>query len=143
VAVVLGAFLWVAPGQRPSPVVEAIVVSSIALFGVQQLWQAGRSSSDAVARLHPFFDPNSLPLEDRLRVFRRQLIIGAIAFPFVSVVTAIELRRLESCAEERVTIWAPLALLYDHFGYWTAVLAPLVAGGILSAVLIARLRRSQ
>jgi hypothetical protein len=141
VAVVLGAFLWVAPGERPSPVLYAIVVSSIALIGVQQLWQAGRTGRDTVAQLHPFLDPNRLPVDERLRVFRRQLIAGAIVFPLISVMTAIQLQRFESCGQERVTLWPPLALLYDHFGYWTAVLAPLVVGVVLSAPLIARLRR--
>jgi hypothetical protein len=143
VAVVLAAFLWVAPGQRPSPVLYAIVISSIALIGVQQLWQARRTGRDASVRRHPFLDPHSLPVDERLRVFRRQLIAGAIVFPLMSVMTAIELQRLESCEQERVTLWVPLALLYDHFGYWTAVLAPLVAGAMLSAFWIARLRRGR
>jgi len=143
VAVVLGAVLWLAPVQSPSPAVYAIVVSSIAVFGVQQLWQARRTVRDAVAKLPPALDPNSLPIDDRLRLFRRQLLIGAIVSPLLSVITAVELQRLESCDGGRVTIWAPLAFLYEYFGYWPAVLAPLVVGGTISTLLIARLRRGE
>jgi hypothetical protein len=138
-AIVLAVFLWIAPGGT-SPIVNTIVILAIGMFGMLQLWRARRTSSDATVRLPPGLDPNSLPIDDRLRLFRRHLILCAVVCPMLSLVTAYDIHRLESGAE-RVSLWMPSAVLYDHFGYWTAVLAPIVFGAIMSVLLIGRLRR--
>jgi hypothetical protein len=139
VAVVLATALWFAPSENMSPVVNTIVVSAIALFGVWQIWLARRTNPSDVARLPEHLDPNRLdrlPPGDRARVLRRYLILAPIAFSLMSAMTAWEIGR----ATERVTLWAPLAFLYDQFGYWPAVLAPLVGGAMVWGGLAVRLR---
>ena len=145
VAVVLATALWFAPSENMSPVVNTIAVSAIAMFGVLQVWLARRTNPSDVARVPEYLDPNRLdrlPPGDRARVLRRYLLLAPVAFPLTSAMTAWEIARLESGAAERVTLWAPLAFLYDQFGYWPAVLAPLVGGAIVSGMLAVRLQHA-
>ena len=50
------------------------------------------------------------------------------AFGFLSIWTWLNLNQLESGADEPVSLWAPIAFLYDVGGYWLALLATPFAG---------------
>jgi hypothetical protein len=71
------------------------------------------------ARKSPEEILDGLPPEKRLRVV---MLVFGIAVISATWFTAYDLLRLESHEVERVRVWAPVALVYDLFGFWPSVL---------------------
>ncbi len=73
---------------------------------------------------------------NELQDLKRTFLFVAISLPLLSIWIAYDLNQLESKAVDDVRILAPIAMLYNHFGYWVAVLALpaftilLLAGGL-------------
>src|SRR5438874_12682865 len=61
----------------------AVAAAVIALFGGVQLWLAGRTPAAAQVRSR-YVDPNALPLPQRIRYFRRMLLLSSLLFPVLS-----------------------------------------------------------
>ena len=133
--------MWLAPFQGLNIGVSAAVVSSIGVYGAVMLWLAGRTPDGTTARVPNVFNLHNLPVDQRRTIVRRQLILGALVWPAASAWIAFDIGRLESGAVEHVDLWAPIAFLYEHLGYWAAVMAMPIAGALLSAALLKRLRR--
>ena len=57
----------------------------------------------------------------QLQDLKRSLLILCIILPALSLWTIYDLNQLESHATDRVSLWAPLAMLYNLGGYWVAV----------------------
>jgi hypothetical protein len=108
-----------------------------ALIGLFNLWRARRSDPDAAVT--PI--PDRAPIPIQISYFRRMLLVSVIAFPILTVWVAYDLRQLETGAVERVTIWAPLVPIYEHFGYWPTVISLPVLGIVCCAVFIYKLRK--
>ena len=133
-------FLWWAPIASASVAVEIAIVIVIGLCGGVQLWLAHRKPPDTrVASLYS--DPNRLPLPDRERYFRRQLLGCALLFPVLSAWIAYELNLLEEGSRSPTPLWFPVRLLYEHFGYWPALLAAPLAGATLLMFWVWKLRQ--
>lgn len=63
-----------------------------------------------------------LPPEKRRPAFRRVLIVGSAGFIYMSVIVAADLLKIENGTVSRVSTWAPVAGIYNSFGFWPAVL---------------------
>jgi hypothetical protein len=85
-------------------------------------------------------DPRTLPLADRIRSHRKAKFVSLVAFPALSALTAWQLYGVEFAGEPETRIWAPLALIYNHLGYWPAVLAPLIVGVVAHETAAYQLR---
>jgi hypothetical protein len=87
---------------------------------------------------------DKLPPEKQTGAVLRLMLIMGLALLPAAAITIYELLRLESDEVESVRVWAPIALLYDLFGFWPAVLfVPFVWGILIIALsmLLFRLRR--
>jgi hypothetical protein len=79
------------------------------------------------------------------QLFRYYLIIMCIvilAFSALSIWVICDLNRLESHEVQSVTVWAPIAALYNAFGYWPAVLATPIFGVFIFGAGLAKMRDS-
>jgi hypothetical protein len=101
------------------------------------LWKARRTPAEATITTVP----DLAPVPEQIQFFRRMLWSSAIAFPVLTVWVAYELHQLESGAEKEVTIFAPLVPVYEHFGYWPAVILSPILGAVCCAVFIHKLRQ--
>jgi hypothetical protein len=139
-ALVSGVFPFV-DETVPKGRINAFVLAGLfVLMGIFNLWRARRTSpSDNVT--HILVTPDLASVPEQTRHFRLMFWLSIVAFPAMTVSIAYELHRLESGAAERVLIWAPISAVYEHFGYWPAVLSLPVLGLIGCIVSIHKLRK--
>lgn len=65
---------------------------------------------------------DDLPIEQRALALRRLMLLFGAAMIVAAGMTAYELVQLEYGGAERVTVWGPVAVLYNALGFWPAVL---------------------
>jgi hypothetical protein len=70
-------------------------------------------------------------------------IIGIVTFPILTALfgglMAYQLMQVESGAAQSVRVWRPVALLYESFGFWPAVLCVPVMGLLLLLAFVWKL----
>jgi predicted lysophospholipase L1 biosynthesis ABC-type transport system permease subunit len=127
IAAAVAAFCWLfwAPFLGSAPFTISLIVVAVGV-GAHQIWLARRTPPTAVIR--SYVDPSTLPPAERRSYMRRQLIGAAVVFPLISLWIWKSLSDLEAHATETVRVWAPIGLIYEHLGYWPAVLATPVLG---------------
>lgn len=108
-------------------------------FGCLLLWLAKRTPADVVVTSNP----NRLPLPQRIRHYKRSLWVTPIAVAAYVGMLAYDLHQLESGAVKQVSIWQPMALLYEHFGYWPTVLCLPTVCLICTVIIWRKLRQAQ
>jgi hypothetical protein len=138
VGAVLAASMILAPYPPSARRTAVVVIVLIVAFGAFQLWLAVHTPDTAVVQ-SSYVDPNTLPMDIRLRYFKRQLLLSFMAFSALSWWSAHQLNQLESGAAETVQLWAPVAFIYEHLGYTAALLATPLVGIIFCAVWINRM----
>ena len=104
-------------------------------WGAFSLWR--HSKLDSTAPVHTIDD---LPLDQRVRTLRRAILIVPIAFTPLAAFVGYELAQVEYGLAQSVRVWAPVAFLYNNFGFWPAVLFVPVAGLLLIMSLAWKLR---
>jgi hypothetical protein len=140
VAAVL-AVCWVwAPLPAPAWVIEVVAVGVIILFGGVQLWQA-RKTPATIRVASRYSDPNRLPLPQRVRYFRAQLLLSSLIFPVISAWMAYDLNRLDAGVVTTTRVWLPVAFMYARLGYWPAVLAVPILGGTIWLFWVFKLKQ--
>ena len=140
VAAALAASLVWAPFPAPAGLPGGVAVGLILLFGGVQLWLA-RTTPMAVRVTSRFSDPNRLPVPQRVRYFRRQLVLGSIFFPVISAWIAYDLSRVEAGATATAWLRSPVGFLYARFGYWPAVLAVPTLGAVICWIWVFKLKQ--
>jgi hypothetical protein len=113
------------------------IVAGCVGAGLVYLWLAQRTPPSETVT---FFPDRAAPAE-QARYHRRMLWVSAVGVPLLSFVTAYELHQLESGATDRVHIWASLALIYEHFGYWPTLISLPLLGVRCCAIFIGKLRK--
>jgi len=83
---------------------------------------------------------DDLPPADFARQTRTAMSIIAGCTILLSAFAAYELAQLEFGFTHTATVWGPVALIYELFGFWPAVLFIPVAGSLVLMVLARRLR---
>lgn len=137
-AVVVPAILAPSSGAKVS--IGFIVAAGaffLALSGYHWLQQT-RTPSDAV-----FYDIRNQPPEEQIRVSKLGLWALLIAGPALSLWTYHDLSSLESGAERSVRVWAPVAMLYNNFGFWPAVACWPVLCGFCAASAFFRIEKAK
>jgi hypothetical protein len=104
-------------------------------WGTFSLWRHSRL--DPTAPVHTIDD---LPLDQRVRTLRRMILIVPIAFTPLAAFVGYEVAQVEYGWAKSVRVWAPVALLYNNFGFWPAVLFVPAAGLLLIMSLAWKLR---
>ena len=144
-AIVLAAALFLAPPQRPVWFVASITLSAIALSGLLLLWFARRTPETETIADPAFLNLQAqifaLPLQERIRYFRRQLVIAVVVFSGLSAWDVHFINGLEAGRAPSIPAWpvTVILFLYSHFGYWSAVLTVPAIGVALCGILVFRL----
>ena len=137
VGVVLIAMPFVA--GRESDLETKVILGLLGLglcgWGAFSLWRHSRLDP---AALVPTID--DLPVDQRIRALRRFMLLVPAAFTPAAALVGYELAQLEYGWAERVSVWAPVAFVYNTFGFWPAVLFIPAVGLLLVIYLAAKLR---
>lgn len=137
IALVLGGIPFVNETDSEGRIISFTFAGFCILMGIFNLWRSRRASpSDTVTKI-----PELTLVPDQARYFRRMFWLSIVVFPAMTVWVAYDLHRLESGVVERIRIWWPASLVYDHFGFWPAVLLLPVIGLICTFVFIYKLRK--
>lgn len=70
--------------------------------------------------------------------YKRMIYFALAAFPALMLITIMDLNDLEGGIVQHVRLWAPIAFLYNHFGYWVTILSIPLAGMIVVFLLFRR-----
>jgi hypothetical protein len=105
-------------------------------FGTVFLWQ--HSKRDPAA---PIQIVDDLPPAEGARQTRNLMWIVGIVLTLGAAFTAYQLAQVASGPARSATVWAPVALMYEMFGFWPAALF-LPAAGLLIILALARKLRA-
>ena len=73
--------------------------------------------------------------EEEAAFYKRLIYFSLAAYPALMFLTVSDLNDLEGGLVQSVRIWAPIAFLYEHFGYWVTILSIPLAGMIVVFLL--------
>lgn len=108
-----------------------LVLLVFVILGTFFVWLASKSFKNMNTAPEETIDPIlTAPKDVQLRYYKRVLILLPIVFGLLSLLTAYELSRLENGTTDHANLWLPLAVLYEHLGYWPTVLASIVLAWI-------------
>jgi hypothetical protein len=132
---VLAMPLFVEPKDIEGVIIVVVLGLGLLGWGTFSLWR--HSKLDATAPVHTIDD---LPVDQRVRTLRRMMLIVPIAFTPLAAFVGYELAQVEYGGAKSVRVWAPVAFLYNNFGFWPAVLFVPAAGLLLIMALAWKLR---
>src|SRR5262245_43513124 len=104
-------------------------------WGAFSFWRHSRLSPPA-----PIHTIDDLPLDQRVRTLRRMILIVPIAFTPLAALVGYEIAQVEYGWVASARVWAPVALLYNNFGFGPAVLFVPAVGLLLILGLALKLR---
>jgi len=116
-------------------VVFALLGLGFFLWGAFSFWRHSRRDPAT-----PVYTIDDLPLDQRVRTLRRMILIIPIAFTPLAAFVGYDLAQVEYGWATSVRVWAPVALLYNNFGFWPAVLFVPAAGLLLIMYMAWKLR---
>ncbi len=82
------------------------------------LWIMFRRTPEEAA----FYNVDDAPPEEQIFMSKRFIRLMPIVGAIPSIWTYVDLRSLEDGSSERVSLWGPVATIYEHFGFWPAAL---------------------
>ncbi|MGJ4789538.1 hypothetical protein [Leptospira koniambonensis] len=88
-----------------------------------------------------FAPPSDATVAEKIKYFKNMMYLSFVSFPFLSIVIAWDLNKLESGSVERVSIWAPVAFVYEQLGYWPGVLFVPLLGILVIFLSIKKIRQ--
>ena len=69
-----------------------------------------------------FYNIDDAPPEEQIVVSKRIIWLMPVAGAIPALWTYLDLRGLEDGTAQAVTLWGPVATIYDYFGFWPAAL---------------------
>lgn len=93
-----------------------VIMGTISFFAFK------RARTTAPGTKVRYAPPPDAPVTEQLAFYRRYLIISLCGAPSAAAFSAWRLHPLTESNGATVHIWAPLAWVFAHFGYWAAVL---------------------
>jgi hypothetical protein len=115
-------------------VLIALAFGLLAFIKFRKIRQA--SEVEQAYELAELAPPEDATEEELASYYKRLLLFLWLALLALTAIVVWALNDLETGALETVRVWAPIAFLYAHFGYWIAVLSAPLLGIILSVVLL-------
>src|SRR6185437_3523389 len=85
--------------------------------------------------------PANATTKQQITFYKRYMLIGLIAYPILTIIIVPDLNDLEAHSVDSVHLWAPVAFLYNHFGYWPAVLFVPVIGLVITLLFIRKIKQ--
>lgn len=96
---------------------ECVILVVVILFAAYQWFAFRRIPKEAV-----FYDIDEAPPEEQIHVSKRVIWLMPLIGAVPSIWTYLDLRALEDGSVNRVSVWGPVSLVYEHFGFWPASL---------------------
>jgi amino acid transporter len=127
----LSLFLFIIPfvfgNNKDIDLTVLIVLMAItfAFFTYQAIKKSKQSGKVEISNYAP---PEDAPPKEQIKFYSRFIIISIIAFSLLTIIIYTDLNDLQSGTVESVRIWAPVAFLYNQFGYLTALLSVPILG---------------
>jgi len=84
--------------------------------------------------------PTDATAPQKIKFYTRFLYLSSVAFPLLTLIDILELNSLEPGVNKSVELWAPVAFLYNHYGYWPAVLSVPVLGLVVILGFVRKIR---
>jgi hypothetical protein len=109
--------------------------AALVAWGAFSAWRHSREAPDM--HVHTIDD---LPPDQRVRALRRLMWIIPIGFTPATALIAYELAQVDYGGARSVSVWAPVAFLFNALGFWPAVLSIPAAGLLLILALAWKLR---
>ena len=133
--------LWYSSGQ-PIEIENIAILGLIGVvglgygaFSLRRHWQQDPAT--------PIQTVDDLPPAQGARQTRRIMwLIGTVSV-LGSAFMAYQLAQVEFGLARRATVWAPVAFVYDFFGFWPAILLLPVLGFVIIVALARKLRTIQ
>jgi len=133
---VLGMPLFIdGPKDFEGMIVMLLIGLGLIAWGAFSFWRHSRLNPTT-----PIHTIDDLPLDQRIRTLRRMMLIVPIAFTPAAALVSYEIAQVEYGWVASASVWAPVALLYNNFGFWPAVLFVPAAGLLLILGLALKLR---
>jgi hypothetical protein len=111
----------------------------LAIIGALYVWRWRQSAPAADAE--PAASAARAPEPAQVERLRRVLWITPFIFAALTAIIVSDLCNLESGEVNSVRLWAPVAMIYDHLGFWPAVLIVPVGGIVLIGAGLRKLRK--
>lgn len=110
--------LWIEIGNNGGGYPLLIILC--AFFGYMSFkhFKYAKTSREEDRAYAPPADANT---QEQISFYRRYLYISLIAFPVLSLIVISDLNDLEKANGVSIRVWAPVAFLYEQYGYWPAV----------------------
>ena len=137
VAIGIGAFSLAPDVDAQGRFFCFVFVTICVIRGLFDVWQARRSSSNAIVTAHHI--PSSVPAQ--ICYYRRAFIFSTVIIPIISGLIAYDLYQIKSGALPHTIGWKPAAFIYEKFGYWPAMVLLPTLGFIWCAFVIYKLRK--
>lgn len=131
-------FLWFNSGE-PIETEGVVILSLLGLgglaFGALFLWRHWQQDPAT-----PIQTVDDLPPAEGARQTRNFMWIVGIVLTLGAAFMAYQLAQVEFGSARSATVWAPVALAYDLFGFWPAVLLLPALGVVIILALARKLR---
>ncbi len=111
----------------------SVVFGFFAFKNIRQLNQTGKEEL-------VYAPPKDASKTEQASFYMWYFYATLIAFPLLTLITVWDLNDLEGGIVQDVRVWAPIAFLYEQFGYWTAVLSIPLTGLLVAGLLFRKWR---
>ena len=135
VALIGTPFFFGRTGDLETTVILVLIGLGVCGWGAFSFWRHRRQDPPA-----PVATIDDLPPDQRVRALRRSMWLVAIAFTPATALIAYELAQVEYGWARTVSVWAPVAFVYNALGFWPAVLFVPAVGLLIVLALAWKLR---
>jgi heme/copper-type cytochrome/quinol oxidase subunit 2 len=122
----LSLFLFIIPfvfGNNEDIDLTVLIVLMAIVFAFFTYQAIKKSKESNKVQFYSYAPLKDSTAKEQINFYWKFIIISTIAFPLLSFIIYMDLNDLQSGIVENVRIWAPVAFLYNQFGYLTALLS--------------------
>lgn len=128
--------LWLDIGGNEWGYPIAFLMASVFAYLTLNYYKKSKIARDEDRAYAP---PTDSTIKQQIKFYKRYMIIGLVGSILLTIITAIDLNSLENNSAENVLVLAPIAFLYENYGYWTAILAIPLFSIVITALFVRKI----
>ncbi|HXC06443.1 MAG TPA: hypothetical protein VNZ86_16910 [Bacteroidia bacterium] len=105
---------------KATSIIGLCAVAGIGVYSVFEAYRCFERIPKTREEEQYYAPPTDATAKQKVKYYKRVILLGAIAFPALTAITVMNLSSIESGEAENLI--APVSILYRHAGYWPAVL---------------------